>query len=212
MNEAAQLANEHGVAFIDYLVGPHTGRAMAPLATIDLVGWDVHKAIVDNIHACARTTRRMNASSSPAISNRALQEGHLGDKTAERGGFYRRGGKAIEVLDPGTGRYGPFTARARIGFVEQMKSFNRVGRYRAAMAMLAKAPGREADIARQVVMGYAGYAFNRVGEVAESSADIDTIMSYGFNWAPPTVIIDLLGPNAGDRDAPALQPQGSGGS
>ena len=25
MNEAAQLAEEHGVAFIDYLAGPHTG-------------------------------------------------------------------------------------------------------------------------------------------------------------------------------------------
>jgi 3-hydroxyacyl-CoA dehydrogenase len=50
MNEVAQLAEEHGVAFIDYLVGPHTGRAMAPLQTIDLVGWDVHKAIVDNVH------------------------------------------------------------------------------------------------------------------------------------------------------------------
>ena len=46
-----ELAAEHGVAFIDYLIGLHTGRAMAPLATVDLVGWDVHKAIVDNVHA-----------------------------------------------------------------------------------------------------------------------------------------------------------------
>ncbi len=51
LNETAQLAAEHGVAFIDYLIGPHTGRAMAPLATVDLVGWDVHKAIVDIVHA-----------------------------------------------------------------------------------------------------------------------------------------------------------------
>ena len=51
LNETAQLAAEHGVAYIDYLIGPHTGRAMAPLATVDLVGWDVHKAIVDNVHA-----------------------------------------------------------------------------------------------------------------------------------------------------------------
>src|SRR5215472_8952556 len=50
LNEVAQLAAEHGVAYVDYLIGPHTGRAMAPLATIDLVGWDVHKAIVDNVH------------------------------------------------------------------------------------------------------------------------------------------------------------------
>jgi 3-hydroxyacyl-CoA dehydrogenase len=43
------------------------------------------------------------------------------------------------------------------------------------------------------VLGYVSYALNRVGEVAASAADVDTIMSYGFNWAPPTAIVDLLG-------------------
>jgi 3-hydroxyacyl-CoA dehydrogenase len=37
------------------------------------------------------------------------------------------------------------------------------------------------------------YALNRVGEVAQSAADVDSIMSYGFNWVPPTVIVDLIG-------------------
>src|SRR5690606_19767196 len=32
LNEVAQLAEEHGVAFMDQLVGPHTGRALPPLA------------------------------------------------------------------------------------------------------------------------------------------------------------------------------------
>src|SRR5215475_8126562 len=49
LNEAAQLAEEHGPLLVDRLVGPYTGRAMTPLATIDLVGWDIHRAIVDNI-------------------------------------------------------------------------------------------------------------------------------------------------------------------
>ena len=54
LNECAQLAETHGAAYIDALVGPHTGRAMAPLATIDFVGWDVHAAIVDNVYANTR--------------------------------------------------------------------------------------------------------------------------------------------------------------
>ena len=58
LNEVAQLAEEHGVAFMDQLLGPHTGRALAPLATIDLVGWDVHKAIVDNLHVRTRQRTR----------------------------------------------------------------------------------------------------------------------------------------------------------
>ena len=60
LNEVAQLASEHGVTYMDYLVGPQTGRAMAPLATVDLVGWDVHKAIVDNVHQnCEDEAHRM---------------------------------------------------------------------------------------------------------------------------------------------------------
>jgi 3-hydroxyacyl-CoA dehydrogenase len=54
LNECAQLAEIHGAAYIDGLLGPHTGRAMAPLATIDFVGWDVHQAIVDNVYANTR--------------------------------------------------------------------------------------------------------------------------------------------------------------
>ena len=51
LNEVAQLVPDYGVVYLDYLIGPYTGRAMAPLATIDLVGWDVHEAIVDNVYA-----------------------------------------------------------------------------------------------------------------------------------------------------------------
>ncbi len=51
MNEVAQLAGEIGVLLADKLVGPYTGRAMTPLATVDLVGWDIHRAIVDNVYA-----------------------------------------------------------------------------------------------------------------------------------------------------------------
>src|SRR5690242_19038795 len=49
LNEVAQLAEEHGVAYMDQLLGSHTSRALPPLATIDLVGWDVHAAIVGHL-------------------------------------------------------------------------------------------------------------------------------------------------------------------
>ena len=47
-----------------------------------------------------------------------------------------------------------------------------------------------------MVLGYVSYGLNRVGEVADTNGDIDTIMSYGFNWAPPSVLVDLLGAGA----------------
>jgi len=51
LNEAAQLAEQIGPLLVDRIVGPYTGRALTPLATIDLVGWDIHRAIVDNVYA-----------------------------------------------------------------------------------------------------------------------------------------------------------------
>lgn len=195
LNETAQLAEEHGVAFIDYVVGPHTGRAMAPLATVDLVGWDVHKAIVDNVcancedeaHSCFRL---------PAFMEDGIKHGRLGDKTPQAGGFYRKNGKGTEVLDPRSGTYKPLEKPAPIPFVEKMKQLNREGRYKDAFAVFAEARGPEADLARKVILGYVSYGLNRVGEVAECAADVDRIMSYGFNWAPPCAIVDLLGARA----------------
>lgn len=194
MNEAAQLAENHGVAFIDYVAGPQTGRAMAPLATVDLVGWDVHKAIVDNVYANCRDDEARACFKLPAYMEKGIAEGRLGDKTPDKGGFYRRAaGRIVEVLDPKSGAYQPFIPPQPIEFVERMKSLNHVGRYRDAMTVLAAAQCSEADIARRVVLGYVSYALSRVGDVAEHHSDVDTIMSYGFNWAPPCVLVDLFG-------------------
>jgi 3-hydroxyacyl-CoA dehydrogenase len=198
LNEVAQLAAEHGVAFMDSLVGPHTGRAMAPLATVDLVGWDVHRAIVDNVHAntCDEAHESFQL---PDYMAPLMASGHLGDKAPQKGGFYRRvrEGKASQVyiLDVARGEY--HAAHDSIidppDFVVRMKRLNRVGRYREAMAAMIAARGWEADLLRKVVLGYVSYGLNRVGEVVEAARDVDRIMGFGFNWAPPSVLADLIG-------------------
>jgi 3-hydroxyacyl-CoA dehydrogenase len=201
LNEIAQLAAEHGVAFMDYLVGPYTGRAMPPLATVDLVGWDVHKAIVDNVHALTKDEAH-SAFAMPRYMDDLLSHGHLGNKTPEKGGFYRRvkEGKHTLMLelDPNTGAYRDSRDNAprTVPFVEEMKRLNRVGKYHEAFQLFASASGPEADLAKHVILGYVSYGLNRVGEkeVVRSARDIDRIMGFGFNWAPPTVLVDLIGP------------------
>ena len=84
LNECAQLSEEHGVAFIDYVVGPHTGRAMAPLATIDLVGWHVHKAIVDNVYANTEDEAHAAFRMPSFMEERRQAQGRLGDKTPKQ--------------------------------------------------------------------------------------------------------------------------------
>jgi hypothetical protein len=46
---------------------------------------------------------------------------------------------------------------------------------------------------RKVVLGYVSYGLARVGEVVERARDVDRIMGFGFNWAPPSVLVDALG-------------------
>ena len=76
-----------------------------------------------------------------------------------------------------------------------MKELHQVGRYAEAMKVFAAATGPEADLAKKVVLGYVSYGLNRVGanEVVRSPRDIDRIMGFGFNWAPPTVLVDVIG-------------------
>jgi 3-hydroxyacyl-CoA dehydrogenase len=192
LNEAAQLAEEHGPMLVERLVGPYTGRALTPLATVDLVGWDIHRAIVDNIHRHApdeaHATLRL-----PAYMARLLERGVLGNKSG--GGFFKVDGKVKLVLDPKTETYRPVaeTKLPELGFIDQVAKLHRDGRYGEAMKVFVEAPGRWAALARKVVAGYVSYAFHRAGEVTESIAGIDDIMGFGFNWAPPGVLVDVIG-------------------
>lgn len=193
LNEAAQLAEEHGPALIDTLLGPHTGRAMPPLATVDFVGWDVHQAIVDNLHAHTADEAH-DAFALPAWMARLIAAGHLGMKTPQKGGFFRDEGKKKLVLDPRSGSYQPLEAREPPAFVSQMRALHRVGRYADAFDALCGAASDPAELTRRVLLGYISYGLGRVGEVVREARDVDRIMAFGFNWAPPGLVADLIGP------------------
>ncbi|MGZ3406535.1 MAG: 3-hydroxyacyl-CoA dehydrogenase family protein [Polyangia bacterium] len=181
LNECAQLSEKYGAAYIDALLGPHTGRAMAPLATIDFVGWDVHQAIVDNVFANTRDEAHA-AFALPAFMKAKIAEGCLGDKTPDKGGFFKKSDKKSDQPKI----EGPAVAR-------KMKALHRVGRYREAFDVFAEAGGADAELMRRVILGYVSYGLGRVGEVVESVADVDRIMGFGFNWAPPGALVDLIG-------------------
>jgi len=195
LNEAAQLAETLGPALVDRIIGPYTGRALTPLATIDLVGWDIHRAIVDNVFEKtkdeAHATLRL-----PDSMATLMDRGVLGDKTG--GGFFKRDGKKRLVLDIGSGDYRPLeeVSLPDMSYVDAIADLYAQGRYEEGMQAFLAAEGDEAALARKIVAGYVSYAFHRVGEVAEDIGAIDRIMGMGFNWAPPSVLVDVMGPKA----------------
>jgi 3-hydroxyacyl-CoA dehydrogenase len=165
---------------------------MTPLATVDLVGWDIHRAIVDNVYANtkdeAHETNRL-----PDYMAKLMAKGVLGNKSGA--GFFKKDGKKRLVLDPATGDYRPESELVlpELGYIAEVAALHRDGRYKEGMQVFLKAKGEYAKIARKVIAGYVAYAFNRVGEVTETIDGIDRIMGMGFNAAPPSVLVDTIG-------------------
>jgi 3-hydroxyacyl-CoA dehydrogenase len=198
LNEAAQLAETLGPVLVDRLVGPYTGRALTPLATIDLVGWDIHRAIVDNIYQNtadeAHTTLKL-----PDSMAKLMEKGVLGDKSG--GGFFKRDGKTQLALDLTTGDYTPVSEieLPALDYIDEVAHLYSMGRYEEGLAVFLAAESSEAAIARKAIAGYISYAFHRAGEVTETITGIDLIMGAGFNWAPPSVLVDTMGVPAAIR-------------
>ena len=192
LNEAAQLAEQLGPVLVDRLVGPYTGRALTPLATIDLVGWDIHRAIVDNVHQNApdeaHATNKL-----PDFMASLMASGVLGDKSG--GGFFKRDGKTRLALSPSSGDYKPVSdiPLPDLSYIDEVSNLYRMARYEEGYKVFLAADGDEAAIARKVIAGYISYAFHRAGEVTETITGIDMIMAAGFNWAPPSVLVDTMG-------------------
>jgi len=195
LNRITALAAVYGVEMMDYLIGPYTGRLMPPLATIDLVGLDIHKAIIESLYN--NTDDEMHHSLvPPKYINKMIQNGSLGNKTPGKGGFYKKleSGKLM-FIDPATCEYAP-AIEPHVGFVEKAKHLIHMGRYRDAFETIKTASGREAEIVKDIMCVYIAYSYSRVGEVTEPGFGIDGIdrvMSSGFNWAPPSLIVSMLG-------------------
>lgn len=198
MNEVAQFSEKYknigGISLLDKLIGRYTGRVMPPLATLDFVGLDVYKAIVDNLydntHDHARQTFKL-----PSYIEKLVSEKRLGKKSGE--GFFKyvkslNGKNKVFVYNISKDTYEPYK-EIRISFVEEAKHKNFSGDYLVAMRVIKEAKGFEADIVRYFLSRYISYSLSLVGEVVDSKEMVDTAMAYGFNWVPPSALVDFLG-------------------
>ncbi len=206
INEALQYAERFkdngGIDYIDAILGPFTGRAMAPLITSDFVGLDVHKAIVNNVyghtHDYAHETFVL-----PQFVQNLIEQNKLGRKT--NGGLYQRvkydNGLARQtVLDLQTGQYRDVIPYV-FPFANKMKKYIAEGDYQKAFERLARNRSLEAEICRHFLLGYVVYSLYAAREVADTVDAADDVMAAGFNWCPPLAIVQALSTAA---DVPAL--------
>ena len=193
INEAAWFAHKYesrgGIAYIDELLGGLIGHTMPPLATIDLVGIDVHKAIVDNLYQNTNDEAHITFKMPPFLQH-LISLHYLGTKTGR--GLYNIENNHKMVLDTKTLTYKQLP-KFNIDFVSHAKNLISEGLYSNAIKLILHSSGTEANIIQHFIARYISYSLSLVGPVVKTKEDIDMVMGYGFGWLPPCALIDLLG-------------------
>lgn len=194
INEAFQYADRYkdngGIDYIDAILGPFTGRVMAPLATADFVGLDVHKAIIDNLFENTNDYAH-NTFVLPDYLKVLIDSGRLGRKTGI--GVYKTeiqesGFKHRTVYDIETGSYREIMNYV-FPFAERIKAYLKIGEYEKAFAHLINNKSLEAAICLEFLLKYIVYSLNTTEYVGYDISSADDVMAAGFNWCPPMAMI-----------------------
>lgn len=193
LNEAVQFSlkypKEGGIAYIDYLLGGFAGHALPPIATIDLVGLDVHRAIVNNISNLtndhAHETFKM-----PKFMEYLISHESLGNKTGH--GLYQIERDQKLVFNISKNIYETIP-KLNLDLIERVKEKISNGEYSQAYKLILESDTIESQIIQHFFARYLSYSLSLVGTVVKTKENVDQVMAYGFNWLPPCALIDLIG-------------------
>lgn len=197
INEALLFADRYkdngGIDYIDAILGPFTGRSMAPLLTSDFVGLDVYQAIVDNLYKNTNDYAHETFVLPEFVQN-LIKNNWLGRKTGR--GLYQtikhgNDKTSIMVYDIAKARYRN-TIPYIFPFAERMKKCFRNGDYQEAFCELINNHSLEADLCLSFLLKYIIYSLYAEKEIGCFSGAADDVMATGFNWCPPYALFYAL--------------------
>lgn len=196
INSALQAAEKYsangGIDYIDSILGPFTGRNMAPITTADFVGLDVHKAIVNNIYDNSDDYAH-DAFILPKYVQRLIDEGNLGTKMGC--GLYKMdksdGCREMLVWDIENNKYRK-AVEYSLPFVEKMRKLIAEGNYEDALTVLLNDSSKEGKICVEFLLKYIVYAIFAADQLGDSVEAADDAMATGFNWCPPLALFQAL--------------------
>jgi 3-hydroxyacyl-CoA dehydrogenase len=198
LNKALQYSvkckKEGGIDYIDSILGPFTGRSMTPLATVDFIGLDVHKASVDHIYANTADYDRA-AFLLPEFVSDMVKKGTLGRKTKQ--GLFKlvvdeKGRKSLLVYDIESGDLRPIR-KYSLPFANEMVACLKIGDYAKALQSLRNDASREAWICKHFLISYITYGLVISQGIAQTISDADIAMTCGYNWLGPVALMSALG-------------------
>lgn len=189
MRAAEKYSDNGGIDYIDAILGPATGRTMAPLITADFVGLDIHKAIVDNLYANTDDYAH-DSFQLPEFAQKLIRNGNLGRKSGC--GLYKTeqnadGQKHTLVFDISTGEYRE-TEKYGFRFMERMRAAISEGNYDSAIRLLIDNHTQEAELCVSFLLRYILYSLHTADMLGCELSAADAVMAAGFNWCPPIAL------------------------
>ncbi|MGY8523634.1 3-hydroxyacyl-CoA dehydrogenase/enoyl-CoA hydratase family protein [Paracidovorax citrulli] len=171
-------AQKYGIPFdvVDDLTGAKLGRAKsATFRTADVVGLDTMAHVIRTMQDNLKDDPFAPVYRTPEVLQKLIDAGALGQKTGA--GFYRKEGKQIKVLDPQSG-----------GYVDAGRKADEI-----VVRMLKKAPAERLKLLREssnpqaqflwaVFRDVFHYIAVYLEQIAESAADVDLAIRWGFGW------------------------------
>ena len=183
------IENGYTVEAVDALTGPLIGRPKtATFRLNDVVGIDVAGLVGDNLYGLIPNDEDREVLRGPkgsAVMKLLLENRLLGSKTGQ--GFYKTvtdaaGGKDFWGLDLQAAAKGKIEyiapAKPRWASVGEAKDEELAERLRR----LTDADDEAGDLLWHTLSRTLAYASKRVPEIADSPADIDNAMKWGFGW------------------------------
>lgn len=193
MNEALQYAEKYkeygGIDYIDSILGCYTGRNMRPLETMDFVGLDIHKSIVDNIRINSKENDK-NSFVLPNFFEEIVSTGNLGMKTGC--GLYKTEDNVRMVYDINTKKYRN-VINYNFYYIDNVLNNCKVGNYLEGYDLIKDDPSLESDICITFLLKYIVYSIEITQNICDDLHYCDNAMADGFNWLPPLATIDVLG-------------------
>ncbi|MBD2066353.1 enoyl-CoA hydratase/isomerase family protein [Leptolyngbya sp. FACHB-671] len=179
----------YSIEEIDTLTGTLVGRPKsATFRTADLVGLDTLLYVTENLYPAIPNDESRDVFRVPEVMRKLVSTGTLGAKTGQ--GFYKKQSGEILSLNPVTLVY-ESAKPLNLGNVEALSKLPDLGdRLRA----LYQDRDRAGAFFRQTMLKILGYSARRIPEIADSPADVDRAMRWGFGWElGPFEIWDVLG-------------------
>lgn len=195
----AAIENGYSVEEVDALTGPLIGNPKTGTFRLaDLVGLDVLAQAVNNVYELAVDDESRSAFVVLDVVKHLIARGALGNKAGA--GFYKKvtlpgGATEFHALNLQTLDYEPPTT-PRFDVITETKDLPLADRIRALFDRFAEDRGGLFVI--ETTLPILAYAARRIPEIADSPADVDNAIRWGFNAeVGPFELWDVIGVRRG---------------